>query len=153
MAGNQRENIFKKLWKRPFLLIGVLLGVAAIAIGVGFLITGSIIFARDAIALCLLLGAGSSAGVGVTKGVRALVQRSKDQTQAQSDDRERNRNPERTNERTNTYESTFEEVEEVEEMGPLHHTEEERNAPKPTAGAGRSNSTTGHKTYKVKRNQ
>ena len=94
-----KEN--EKKSRKPLLIIGLILLFAALFVGGGFLITSSIVFARNATALFLLGGAGVGIGVGVSKGVKSLLNKDSEQsnTRDRSLTRDRSQELERDNER------------------------------------------------------
>ena len=61
-----------KKTKKPFLIAGLVLLGIALAIGVSFGITGSILLIRDLVWTVGLLGLGTGIGIPLYKGVKAL---------------------------------------------------------------------------------
>ena len=61
-----------KKTKKPFLIAGLVLLGIALAIGVSFGITGSILLVRDLVWTVGLLGLGTGIGIPLYKGVKAL---------------------------------------------------------------------------------
>lgn len=61
-----------KKTKKPFLIAGLVLLGIALAIGVSFGITGSILLIRDLVWTVGLLGLGTGVGIPLYKGVKAL---------------------------------------------------------------------------------
>lgn len=106
-----REKNTKKS-KKPLLVIGLILGIAALGIGGSFFITRSIVLARDLIALFLLGSVGTGLGVGVSKGIGKLINKSSDKSNSRS--RELTRQQERAQERTESMEEIPEQEEEEE---------------------------------------
>ena len=89
--------------KKPFLVAGLILLFVALFVGIGFLATGSIVFARNALAIFALGGAGVGLGTAFNKGIGAVI----DKVSSKSQNRTRNRN--RNNNRTQNMEDIPEE--------------------------------------------
>ena len=92
--------------KKPLLTIGLILLFAALFVGVGFFLTGSIVFARNAIALLLLGGAGVGIATPVVKGINSLInkEKSNSKTQTRTKDRTQEENLEQIPEEEEEYE-------------------------------------------------
>ncbi len=95
----------KNKQKKPFLAIGLVLLFAALFVGLGFLFTGSIVFARNAIALLLLGGAGVGIATPIVKLIGNLIngndkQKSDSRVQTREQERTRERDRERTQDLT-----------------------------------------------------
>ena len=100
------KNEKTKKSKKPLLTIGLILLFAALFVGVGFFLTGSIVFARNAIALLLLGGAGVGIATPVVKGINSLInkEKSNSKTQTRTKDRTQEENLEQIPEEEEEYE-------------------------------------------------
>lgn len=96
----------KQKSKKTLLIIGIILAIAALFLGIGYFITGSVIFARNTIALFTMGGVGAAIAVPAVKGIGYLINNS-------GKNRSRTRDLTRSQEREQT--QTMEEVPEEEE--------------------------------------
>ena len=125
----------KNKTKKPFLKIGLILLAVALLIGGGYIVTGSIVFARNAIALALIGGAGIGVGNFFGKKIGQAIA-NKRANKSRNRTRTRDRNRDRENEREHT-----------EDMSPLPGHEEEniatpisaRPIDNPSRNSGRGN--------------
>ncbi len=107
--------------KKTLLTIGLILLFAALFVGVGFFLTGSIVFARNAIALLLLGGAGVGIATPVVKGINSLINKEKTNDKTQTRTRSKDRTQEQTLEQIPEEEEEYEE-EETMEVAPTTRT-------------------------------
>ena len=108
------KNEKTKKSKKPLLTIGLILLFAALFVGVGFFLTGSIVFARNAIALLLLGGAGVGIATPVVKGINSLINKEKSNSKTQTRTRSKDRTQEENLEQIPEEEEEYEEEETME---------------------------------------
>lgn len=111
MATKKEKNTKSK---KPLLKIGLILLFAALFVGVGFFLTGSIVFARNAIALLLLGGAGVGIATPVVKGINSLINKEKSNSKTQTRTRTKDRTQEESLEQIPEEEEEYEEEETME---------------------------------------
>lgn len=100
MAVIEKKNKEKKAKsKKPLLILGLVLLAAALLVGGGFFITSSIVFARNAIALLLLGGAGVGIATPIVKGINRLINGNTEKTENVENEREYEREQTREEER------------------------------------------------------